>query len=212
MTERTTDPGQPAPSLDGGELTAQPVELAALAEDARPAGAFVRLVAYALDAVVLLVAIYIVALVVRAAIGPTIRFTDADGVPRLLVDRLHSVINSVAATLVAGAYFAGSWLRFGATPGQRVLGMRVVRVDGSAGLGLGRAVGRWLLLGTPLGLISTVLGPPSVLSVILVLAIAFWFALLYVSTARNRRKRGFHDRITGSAVVRGRGVVAGDRR
>jgi uncharacterized RDD family membrane protein YckC len=189
MTERTADP---APA----------VGLAGLAEDPEPVGAVVRLVAYALDALLLVVLIYVVALMLRAVIGPTIRFTDADGVPRLLVDRLHVVINAVAATLVAGAWFVGSWLRFGGTPGQRVLGMRVVRVDGGGALGPGQAVGRWLLLGTPLGLISTLLGPPSTLSFILVVAIAFWFALLYVSTARGRRKRGIHDRITGTVVVR----------
>ena len=189
MTERTADP---APA----------VSLAGFAEDLQPVGAVVRLVAYALDAVLLVVLIYVVALALRAVIGPTIRFTDTDGVPRVLVDRLHVVINAVAATVVAGAWFVGSWLRFGGTPGQRLLGMRVVRLDDGGRLRPGQAVGRWLLLGTPLGLISTLLGPPSTLSFILVVAIAFWFALLYVSTARNRRKRGIHDRITGTVVVR----------
>src|SRR5260370_1188687 len=77
-----------------------------------------------------------------------------------------------------------------------------VGIDGSGGLRPGQAVGRWLLLGTPLGLVSTLLGPPNTLSIVLLVAIAFWFALLFVSTARGPRKRGFHDRITGSVVVR----------
>jgi uncharacterized RDD family membrane protein YckC len=210
MTARTTDPEPAALGLEGdgvrdgvGAGAIVPAAgLAGVAENPEPVGAVVRLVAYALDALLLVVVIYVVALVLRAAIGPTIRFTDADGVPRVLVDRLHVVINAVAATLVAGAWFVGSWLRFGGTPGQRILGMRVVRVDGSGRLGPGQAVGRWLLLGTPLGLLSALLGPPNALSFVLVMAIALWFALLYVSTARGRRKRGLHDRITGSVVVR----------
>ena len=147
------------------------------------------------------------ALALRAAIGPTLRITESAGVPRIQVDRLHRVVNSVAATLVAGAYFVGSWLRSGATPGQRLLGMRVVRIEREARLRPGQAVGRWLLLGTPLGLISTLLGPPSVVGGVLVVAIAFWFAVLIVSTARDKRKRGLHDRITGTIVRRRRAPV-----
>jgi uncharacterized RDD family membrane protein YckC len=212
LTERTTDPAVSPVSLglDGVGVTVPPVDPATLVDAAEPVGAFIRLVAYMLDALVLVVAIYVVALILRAAIGPTLTFTDAAGVPRVQIDRLHSVINSVAATLVAGVYFAGSWLRFGATLGQRLIGARVERVDGTGRLRPAQAVARWLLLGTPLGLISTVLGPPSALSVILVLAIAFWFALLFVSTARSRRKRGLHDRITGTTVVRRRAASAPD--
>jgi uncharacterized RDD family membrane protein YckC len=204
MTERTTNRTPDAVAIDGNDAIVPPVGLASMAADPEPAGALIRLVAYAVDALLLVVLIYVVALVLRAAIGPTIRFTDADGVPRVLVDRFHVVINSVAATLLAGAWFVGSWLRFGRTPGQRLLGVRVVRVDGSGKLRPGQAVGRWLLLWTPLGLISTLLGPPNTLSVVLLLAIAFWFALLFVSTVRGPRKRGLHDRITGSVVVRRR--------
>jgi uncharacterized RDD family membrane protein YckC len=202
MTERTTASAPSPVSIDGDGSIVPPVGLPAFAEDPEPAGALIRFVAYALDALLLAVAIYVVALVLRAAIGPTLRITESAGVPRIQVDRLHSVINSVAATLMAGAYFVGSWLRSGATPGQRLLGMRVVRIEGEGRLRPGQAVGRWLLLGTPLGLISTLLGPPSVIGAVLVVAIALWFALLFISTTRGPRKRGFHDRITGSVVIR----------
>jgi uncharacterized RDD family membrane protein YckC len=207
MTERTTAAAPSPISIDGDGAIVPPVGLPAFAENPEPAGAMIRLVGYALDALLLAVAIYVVALVLRAAIGPTLRITESAGVPRIQVDRLHSVINSVAATLVAGAYFVGSWLRSGATPGQRLLGMRVVRIEGEGRLRPGQAVGRWLLLGTPLGLISTLLGPPSVIGGVLAVAIALWFALLFISTARGPRKRGFHDRITGSVVVRRPGAA-----
>jgi uncharacterized RDD family membrane protein YckC len=202
MTERTTtDPGPPAVGLDGSGTIA-PVDPAAFADNAQPVGAMIRLLAYAVDAVLLVVVIYVVALVLRAAIGPTLRITDSSGVPRVQIDRLHSLINSLAATFVAGVYFAGSWLRFGRTIGQRLIGARVVRVDGEGHLGPGPAAARWLLLGTPLGLIATIVGPSAASSVIPVALLATWSAVLYVSTARSRTRRGFHDRMTGSIVVR----------
>lgn len=203
MAEGTTHPMPEPVGIDDRRIV-PPVDLAALVEDPEPVGALIRLVAYALDALLLVVAIYVVALILRAAIGPTLRITESAGVPRIQVDRLHSVINSVAATVVAGAYFAGSWLRSGASPGQRLLGMRVVRFEDEGRLRPGQAVGRWLLLGTPLGLISTLLGPPSVVGGVLVVAIAFWLAVLVVSTARDKKKRGLHDRITGTVVRRRR--------
>ena len=203
MTERTTmEPGPPIGPEAGGSIP--PVDPAAFADDAQPVGAMIRLLAYALDAVVLVIVIYVVALVLRAVMGPTLRITDAAGVPHVDVDRSHSLINSLAATLITGVYFVGSWRRLGSTPGQRLIGARVVRIDGERRLGLGSAVGRWLLLGTPLGLISTVVGRSVVGSVIPVALIAGWSVALYVSTARSRTKRGFHDRISGSIVVRRR--------
>jgi len=209
MAERTTaDPGPPAVSLEGSGSIPTPVDLVGFGDNPQPVGALIRLLAYALDAVLLVVAIYVVAVVLRAAIGPTLRITDSAGVPRVQVDRLHSVINSLAATSVAGVYFVGSWLGFGSTPGQRLIGARVVRADGEGHLGLGPAAARWLLLGTPLGLISTVAGPSAASSVIPVALLAAWSAVLYVSTARSRTKRGLHDRITGSIVVRSRASQA----
>jgi len=69
-------------------------------------------------------------------------------------------------------------------------------------LHLGQAVGRWLMLGAPFGLVSTLLVPLPILSATLALVIAVWYAILFVTTARNREKRGLHDRVSGSAVRR----------
>jgi uncharacterized RDD family membrane protein YckC len=164
----------------------------------------VRLVAYVLDALMIAVAIYLVALVLRAAIGPTIRITDVDGVPRVRVDRLRSVVDAMSATTVTGLYFVTSWLRLGGTPIQRLIGVRVERADGGGRLQPRQAVGRWLMLGAPFGLISTLLVPEPLLGALLALLIAAWYAVLLVTTARDRRKRGLHDRAVGSIVLRGR--------
>jgi hypothetical protein len=108
----------------------------------------------------------------------------------------------MAGTTVAGTYFIASWLIVGGTPGQRLFRARVERADDGERLHLGQAVGRWLMLGAPFGLISALLVPLPILGAILALVIVAWDAVLFVTTARNREKRGLHDRVSGSAVRR----------
>jgi uncharacterized RDD family membrane protein YckC len=202
MTERTTITPGPPPGVDLPDPGVTPADVAQLVDEGTPAGAMVRLVAYVLDALIIAIVIYLVALALRAVIGPTIRITDVDGVPRVRVDRLRSVVDAVSGTTVTGLYFVVSWLRLGGTPMQRLVGARVERTDDGGRLHLGQAIGRWLLLGAPFGLISVLLVPEPLLGAILALAIAVWYAVLFITTARGRRKRGLHDRVAGSVVVR----------
>lgn len=202
MTERTTITPAPPPGVDLPDPAVTPADVVQLVDDGTPVGAMVRLVAYVLDALIIAIVIYLVALALRAVIGPTIRITDVDGVPRVRVDRLRSVVDAVSGTTVTGLYFVVSWLRLGGTPMQRLIGARVERADDGGRLHLGQAIGRWLVLGAPFGLISVLLVPEPVLGAILALVIAFWYAVLFITTARGRRKRGLHDRVAGSVVVR----------
>jgi uncharacterized RDD family membrane protein YckC len=204
MTERTTIAPAPPAVLETG-----PLDAVQLVEDGMPVGALVRLVAYLVDAVIIAVVIYLVALVLRALIGPTIRITEFEGAPLVRVDRLRSIVDVVSATTVAGVYFVVSWVRLGGTPMQRLFGMHVERVDDRGRLHPRQAIGRWLLLGAPFGLISTLLFPTPLLGAILALAIAAWYAVLFITTARDRRKRGLHDRAAGSMVRRRRRGASG---
>ena len=204
MTDRNTIAPVPPPVVEGHDPVVTPLDVVRLMDDAMPVGAFVRLFAYVLDALVIAIAIYLVALLLRAVLGPTIRVTDVSGVPRVRVDRLRSIIDVAAATTVAGTYFVGSWLGLAGTPVQRVFGARVERARDGGRLHFGQAVGRWILLGAPFGLVSTLLVPPPLLGAILGLGIAVWYAILSITTARDRRKRGLHDRVAGSVVRRRR--------
>jgi hypothetical protein len=204
MTERTTIASATSPGVDLPDSTVTPADVVQLVDDGTPVGAMVRLVAYVLDALMIAIAIYLVALLLRAAIGPTIRITDVDGVPRVRVDRLRSVVDAISGTTVTGLYFVTSWLRLGGTPIQRLIGVRVERADGGGLLQPRQAVGRWLMLGAPFGLISTLLVPEPLLGALLALLIAAWYAVLFVTTARDRRRRGLHDRAVGSVVLRRR--------
>jgi uncharacterized RDD family membrane protein YckC len=201
MTERTTIPPNPSGVVQGADPI-EPSLAAPQIEGTVPAGAVVRLVAYLLDALLIAIAIYLVALILRAVIGPTIRITDVDGVPRLRVDRLRSLVDAMAGTTIAGIYFIASWLILGGTPAQRLFRARVQRADDGERLHVGQAVSRWLLLGAPFGLVSTLLVPVPVLGAMLAVVIVAWDAVLLITTVRDRRKRGLHDRIAGSVVRR----------
>jgi RDD family len=155
--------------------------------------------------------IFVVVAVVTRILGPTLRITTVDGVPRVSVDIARAAINAAVATLVTGLYFVGGWIVGGATPIQRLVGLRVRRASDAGRLALRPALLRWLVMGAPFGLISVVLLPWPILGAGLGVVVAAWYAVLLVSTVRGQRKRGIHDRVAGSEVVREVGLaVSGD--
>ncbi len=97
------------------------------------------------------------------------------------------------AVVLVGAAAVGGWGLFGlslgiwsATPGLALLGLRVVDVDTGRPVGILRALGRGLVLGIA-ALPTLGLG----------LAMLAWTAL----TDPERRRRGWHDQLTGALVV-----------
>jgi len=110
----------------------------------------------------------------------------------LIIDLLtaNAPVALSALTLVAAAatglgvllhavYFVGFVSGCGQTPGKMLLGMRVVRRDGG-GVGGGRALGRWM----GYGLVFATLG------------------LGWIVAVFDAERRGVHDRIAGTRVVR----------
>ena len=110
----------------------------------------------------------------------------------LIVDLLtaNAPVALSALTLVAAAatglgvllhavYFVGFVSACGQTPGKMLLGVRVVRRDGG-GVGGGRALGRWI----GYGLVFATLG------------------LGWIVAVFDAERRGVHDRIAGTRVVR----------
>jgi uncharacterized RDD family membrane protein YckC len=81
--------------------------------------------------------------------------------------------------LLHAVYFVGFVSACGQTPGKMLLGVRVVRRDGG-GVGGGRALGRWI--GS--GLVFATLG------------------LGWIVAVFDDERRGVHDRIAGTRVVR----------
>jgi uncharacterized RDD family membrane protein YckC len=88
------------------------------------------------------------------------------------------IILSLLGVLAGGGFFAAFWALAGQTPGMRFLSIRLMH-DGSAEITFGRAVRRVLAL--ILALLPLGLG--------------------YLAILRDPRRRGWHDRLTGTEVI-----------
>lgn len=135
------------------------------------AGVVSRGAAFAIDAVVALVAAtlgYQVALAALRVVGVVSTSSATDSTALAYVLSLPAVF---------AAYCAGFWALLGRTPGMMVFGLRVVTVDGGppgAGRSIVRALGYW---------VSAV-----------ALAGFAWIAV-------DRHRQGFHDKLAGTYVV-----------
>jgi uncharacterized RDD family membrane protein YckC len=174
-------------------------------------------VAFFLDGFVLVPAWILYAVVLDAVFGPLVASDPGGaGVVVVAVDPPRVALELALTLLTDAAYFAGSWVRWGMTPGQRVCGV-AVRVAGSAAPpaphgqrppapGLDRvpaqvATVRWAVLQVlPLCLGS--LGSAGALPIEIVAWITTgWSAFLFVSAAADPMRRAFHDRVAGTIVV-----------
>jgi RDD family protein len=163
-----------------------------------------RLVAYAVDALILTIVVFVGALVVSALIGPTVRFGDAGDALRgeVAVDRSRAIVDGVISTALGSIYFIGSWIVLGGSPGLRLLGMRLRRETDGGRIGFRAAFVRWLLLGGPFGLATLLaLGVP-VLRLSMGAAVAAWYLILLVTTARSASKQGLHDHYAHTVVTK----------
>ena len=173
-----------------------------------------RTAALLVDLILLTVAVFVAATIVSVLIGPAVKFnTSASTVgDALTLDRGIATVDAVLSLLISAAYFAGTWVVLGASPGQRLLGMQVgTEADGTA-LTTRQALARWALLGAPFGISALVTTAFSGLGhTILDLAMVAWYALLLVTTSRSPTKQGLHDRVAGSVVAKEASPVRWDR-
>jgi uncharacterized RDD family membrane protein YckC len=116
----------PAPGSEPSSATARPAWDTAIAQ--RPAGFWIRVVAYIIDSIILGVFNLVVTFAVALAAGGSIQ-----GSP---VGLLYLV-----EFLVAVAYFSYMWSSRGQTIGMMATNLQVIREDGSP-LTLGQAIGR----------------------------------------------------------------------
>jgi uncharacterized RDD family membrane protein YckC len=167
------------------------------------AGLLGRLLAYLVDALLLTGILFAACLVFRAAFGPALHF---ESVPGLLgspvkVDRIRWIAVAVLSAALNGAYFIGSWTARRATPGQRLLGIRVGRAADRCPLGIGPAAARWLLLMGPLSLGAVLASLRPGLRASYAVAVPVWYGVLLLTTAWSRTRQGLHDRSAGSVVT-----------
>ncbi|MDE3168283.1 MAG: RDD family protein [Acidobacteriota bacterium] len=141
------------------------------------AGFWIRVLAVIIDSLILGVVQSILQL---TALRPMLGAADLQDNPAALFAALGDIgVMVMVSQVISCAYEAVFVAQLGGTPGKLALGMRVVRPDGSR-VDLGRAVGRYFA---------------KILSAI-VLCIG------YIMVGFDAEKRGLHDRICDTRVVR----------
>lgn len=165
-----------------------------------------RLVAYALDAILLAILILVASIVVSLAFGPVVAF-DSDGSTPLDVDRGLGLLDAALATAISLVYFVGTWRRLGGSPGQRLLGISVAGAEGPR-LSLKRALVRWLPIGLPAGAVALLVPVLHGLGDLAVdLALLAWYVVLLATIVRSPTKQGWHDRLAASVVLKRARIV-----
>ena len=160
-----------------------------------------RVAAFVVDTCLLSALIFLGAAILWALLGAALRFTPTDArlAGEVLFDARLVRVTSFAGIATGFAYFSVSWLVLGATPGQRLYHLEVRDEDGGARLTLGRATARWVALGAPLWIASSLV--PGWAGIVAAMALFLWVACLLLATARSTTGQGWHDRLSGTRVV-----------
>ncbi|HKP89239.1 MAG TPA: RDD family protein [Thermoleophilaceae bacterium] len=138
-------------------------------EDVDYAGLVTRTIAFAIDAAI----VNLVALVVAAVVALVVSlFPISDGARDVMV-----VVGGAAFVVWTLAYFTVFWTTTGETPGNRLMRLRVQRVDGSA------------------------LRPRHALLRLIGMLISFPLLWGYLPILVNERRRGVHDALAGTVVT-----------
>jgi uncharacterized RDD family membrane protein YckC len=176
-----------------------------------------RAVAFFLDGLVLVPVWVVYGVVLDAIFGPLIASDPAGaGFVVVAVDAPRVALELALTLLTDAAYYAGCWVRWGMTPGQRVCGVAVRAAQSAAlpaldgqrppELGPDRvpaqvATVRWAVLQV-LPICAGSLGSAGALPMGIVAAItAAWSVFLLLSAAADPTRRAFHDRVAGTVVV-----------
>jgi uncharacterized RDD family membrane protein YckC len=173
-----------------------------------------RIVALLVDAVLLTIIAFAGAVVVSVLVGPAVEFnTAADSAQEAVtLHRGIAVLDGVVSLFLSAAYFAGAWLALAASPGQRLIGVRIRGQDAGTAITPWQAMARWALLAAPFGVAAVLTTALTGLSNPIVdLAMITWYGLLLVTTVRSPIKQGLHDRIARTVVVKEASPVHWDR-
>jgi uncharacterized RDD family membrane protein YckC len=165
-----------------------------------------RSIAFILDLIALAVVGVFLAIVVGGLFGGLVTGGSTAGGA---IDTGASDLNigallvvGIVAVAVSFAYFTYSWVVLRATPGMRLLGLRIGdQVDGRA-ISWDQALARWLLVGIAATLLTFVIYVPGLVGPALALMGLAWLAVVLVSVTRSPTNQGFHDRVARTIVVR----------
>jgi len=178
-----------------------------------------RVVAFLLDGVILVPVWVVYGVALDAIFGPLIApDPGGTGIVVVAIDAPRVALELALTLLTDAAYYAGCWVRWGMTPGQRVCGVAVRAAPTAAPTPPDRqrapeldpdadrvpapvATMRWAVLQV-LPICAGSLGSAGALPLGVVAGItAGWSAFLLLTAAADPRRRGFHDRVAGTVVV-----------
>jgi uncharacterized RDD family membrane protein YckC len=178
-----------------------------------------RSAAYLVDSLVIGLAYLVLGILFDSIFGPLVAASpDGQTLVVVAVNPLRVVLELTATLVVDALYFAGCWSRWGATPAQRALRIRVVleHAAGSAAAGsaatgsahdtsvalpLEAAGRRWAVLAVLPIATGSLAGSGAIDASVLAVVNGAWFLLLLASTATDPLRRGLHDRVAGTIVV-----------
>ena len=172
-----------------------------------------RVLAFLVDGAVLAVLGFALLALASLLVGSTVRMElVGPAAPRVEVIGWRVLLNAVLLASLSAGYFVLSWTRALRSPGQALLRIGVEDADADADadaddftpLPMTRALLRWALLGTPLGLAAAASVNAPLVFLGVSVASLVWFAVLLITTLFSRSGRGLHDRVAGSIVARRR--------
>ncbi len=149
-------------------------------------GAVIRLIAFIVDTIVLLIISYIIS---RVGGGTA---TVINGTSSALIST--SKWQGWVVVAFFAVYFVGFWAWRGQTLGKMLMGAKIVKTNGRP-VGIGRALLRFVVYFLYLILYSLT-GRLIVLFLI--------FFIVFIMIGLDRRKRGIHDLIAGTVVINSR--------
>jgi hypothetical protein len=161
-----------------------------------------RLLAWVIDIFVVVVIILVVASVIAALFGPTVRIDrDAPTAAEMVtIDAGLVVLNTLVSIGLSAVYFTMSWTVFGSSPGQLLFRMRVRSTTDGSKLTIARAFARWALLFPPFGTVAALTADAPSLSALVWGSAPIWYLILLASTVRSPTRQGLHDRLARSVV------------
>jgi hypothetical protein len=193
--------------MTSGQALATPAP--ELAAQEPPATISRRLLAWAMDVVLVTVLIFVGVSIVDAVLGPAVSFRpEAAALPdTVAVDKGIVAVNALIATGLSAAYFVVPWALWGGSPAQLALRLRVRGRAGGEPLPVGRVITRWVLLFPPFGTVSALSAGVPLLGWFVWGGALVWYFVLLLTVARSETNRGLHDRLSGSVVYKSRAAV-----
>ncbi|MGC8635169.1 MAG: RDD family protein [Candidatus Limnocylindrales bacterium] len=159
----------------------------------------IRLVAYIVDGIVLLIPNAILGFIFLAS-AVTVSVSQSGA--RVGVDYGGLLVVTILELAISAAYFVYTWTRMRASPGDRLFGLMVLNAADGSPLTTNQALVRWVVLAGPSALSSLVTAGTGGLGALVGLLVLFWYAYLAWTTATDPRRQGFHDKYVGSVVVK----------